>query len=161
MEKSIEDIMREPFFVPEGKLIHELLREFQKEKMHMAIVVDEHGGTAGLVTLEDVIEEIVGEIQDEYDTESPLWQRIDERTVVADARLDTEEINEVLDEEVIPTEEDYETLGGFLLSELGEVPEGKVTVEFHNYVFEIEEMQGNRIVKVRIVKRDALPETSK
>ncbi len=160
VERSIEDIMREPFFVPEGKLIHELLREFQKEKMHMAIVVDEYGGTAGLVTLEDVIEEIVGEIQDEYDAESPLWQRIDERTVVADARLDTDEINEVLGEEVIPTEEDYETLGGFLLSELGEVPEGKVVVAFHNYDFEIEEMQGNRIIKVKIVKQDALPEAS-
>ncbi len=161
VEKSIADIMREPFFVPENKLIHELLREFQKEKMHMAIVVDEYGGTAGLVTLEDVIEEIVGEIQDEYDVESPLWHRIDERTIVADARLDTEEINDVLGEEVIPTEEDYETLGGFLLSELGEVPEGKAVVEFHNYDFEIEEMQGNRIVKVKIVKQDALPEVSK
>ncbi|MBU1707915.1 hemolysin family protein, partial [bacterium] len=161
VEKSIADIMREPFFVPENKLIHELLREFQKEKMHMAIVVDEYGGTAGLVTLEDVIEEIVGEIQDEYDVESPLWHRIDERTIVADARLDTEEINDVLGEEVIPTEEDYETLGGFLLSELGEVPDKKAVVEFHNYDFEIEEMQGNRIVKVKIVKQDAMPEVSK
>lgn len=154
----IEKIMREPFFVPEGKMIHELLREFQKEKMHMAIVVDEYGGTAGLVTLEDVIEEIVGEIQDEYDKELPLWHRVDERTVIVDARLDTEELNEVLGEEVIPEVEDYETLGGFLLSELGEVPEGKVTVEFHNYDFAIEEVQGNRIIKVRIIKRDAMPE---
>lgn len=156
--KPIERITREPFFVPEGKLIHELLREFQREKMHMAIVVDEYGGTAGLVTLEDVIEEIVGEIQDEYDTEVPLWQRIDDRTIVADARLDAETLNEALEDDVIPTEEDYETLGGFLLSELGEVPEGKVTVEFHNYDFAIEEVQGNRIIKVRIIKRDALPE---
>ena len=124
----------------------------------MAIVVDEYGGTSGLVTLEDVIEEIVGEIQDEYDKELPLWQRVDERTIIADARLDTEELNEILGEEVIPDEEDYETLGGFLLSELGEVPEGNVTVEFHNYDFMIEEVQGNRIIKVRIVKRDALPE---
>jgi CBS domain containing-hemolysin-like protein len=152
--------MREPLFVPEGKLIQELLREFQKEKMHMAIVVDEYGGTAGLVTLEDIIEEIVGEIQDEYDVEPPLWQRLDDHTVVADARLDPETLNEVLGDEVIPTEEDYETLGGFLLSELGEVPEEKVTVEFHNYDFSIEEVQGNRIVKVRIVKREALPEAS-
>ena len=157
-KKPIEKIMREPFFVPEGKLIHELLREFQKEKMHMAIVVDEYGGTAGLVTLEDVIEEIVGEIQDEYDAEVPLWNRIDDRTIIADARLDTETLNEVLEEEVIPNEEDYETLGGFLLSELGEVPEGKVTVKFHNYDFTIEEVQGNRIIKVRIIKRDAIPE---
>jgi len=160
LQKPIERITREPFFVPEGKLIHELLREFQREKMHMAIVVDEYGGTAGLVTLEDVIEEIVGEIQDEYDTEAPLWQRVDDRTIVADARLDAETLNEALDDEVIPTEEDYETLGGFLLSELGEVPAEKVTVQFHNYDFVIEEVQGNRIIKVRIIKRDALPETS-
>jgi putative hemolysin len=160
LQKPIERITREPFFVPEGKLIHELLREFQREKMHMAIVVDEYGGTAGLVTLEDVIEEIVGEIQDEYDTEAPLWHRVDDRTIVADARLDAETLNEALDEEVMPTEEDYETLGGFLLSELGEVPEEKVTVGFHNYDFVIEEVQGNRIIKVRIIKRDALPETS-
>lgn len=158
LRKPIEKISRDPFFVPEGKLIHELLREFQQEKMHMAIVVDEYGGTAGLVTLEDVIEEIVGEIQDEYDVEAPLWQRIDDRTIVADARLDAETLNEALEEEVIPTEEDYETLGGFLLSELGEVPEGKVTVKFHNYDFAIEEMQGNRIIRVRIIKQDALPE---
>jgi gliding motility-associated protein GldE len=160
MQRPIGKIMREPLFVPEGKLIQELLREFQKEKMHMAIVVDEYGGTAGLVTLEDIIEEIVGEIQDEYDVEPPLWQRLDDHTVVADARLDPETLNEVLGDEVIPTEEDYETLGGFLLSELGEVPEEKVTVEFHNYDFSIEEVQGNRIVKVRIVKREALPEAS-
>jgi putative hemolysin len=160
LKKPIERITREPFFVPEGKLIHELLREFQREKMHMAIVVDEYGGTAGLVTLEDVIEEIVGEIQDEYDTEAPLWQRVDDRTIVADARLDAETLNEALDDEVIPTEEDYETLGGFLLSELGEVPAEKVTVGFHNYDFVVEEVQGNRIIKVRIIKRDALPETS-
>jgi gliding motility-associated protein GldE len=159
VQKSLEKIIREPMFVPEGKLIQELLREFQKEKMHMAIVVDEYGGTAGLVTLEDIIEEIVGEIQDEYDVEPPLWQRLDDHIVIADARLDPETLNEVLGDQVIPTEEDYETLGGFLLSELGEVPEGKVTVAFHNYDFSIEEVQGNRIVKVRIVKREALPET--
>ncbi len=159
MQTPIGKIMREPIFVPEGKLIQELLREFQKEKMHMAIVVDEYGGTAGLVTLEDIIEEIVGEIQDEYDVELPLWQRLDDRTVVADARLDPETLNEVLGEQVIPTEEDYETLGGFLLSELGEVPETKVTVPFHNYDFGIEELQGNRIIKVRIVKREALPQS--
>jgi putative hemolysin len=159
MHTPIGKIMREPIFVPEGKLIQELLREFQKEKMHMAIVVDEYGGTAGLVTLEDIIEEIVGEIQDEYDVEPPMWQRLDDHTVVADARLDPETVNEVLGEQVIPTEEDYETLGGFLLSELGEVPETKVTVPFHNYDFSVEELQGNRIIKVRIVKKEPLPET--
>ncbi|MFH1010831.1 MAG: hemolysin family protein, partial [bacterium] len=83
LQTPIEKIMREPIFVPEGKLIQELLREFQKEKMHMAIAVDEYGGTAGLVTLEDIIEEIVGEIQDEYDVEPPLWHRLDEHTLVA------------------------------------------------------------------------------
>jgi putative hemolysin len=157
---NLRRILRRPSFVPEGKLIHDLLKQFQDERLHMAIVVDEYGGTAGLVTLEDVIEEIVGEIQDEHDAERPLWTRVDEQTVVADARMDVETVNEVLDDHVIPTDQDFETLGGFLLGELGSFPEAKTSIEYHNYVFTVEEVKAHRLGKVRIVKREPIPESA-
>jgi putative hemolysin len=157
---SLRHILRRPSFVPETKLIHELLKQFQDERLHMAIVVDEYGGTAGLVTLEDVIEEIVGEIQDEHDAERPLWTRLDEQTVVVDARLDVETVNQVLDDDVIPTDQDFETLGGFLLDELGNFPEAKTSIEYHNYVFTVEEVKAHRLGKVRIVKREPITESA-
>lgn len=157
---DLRKAIRRAIFVPEAKLIHELLKQLQEQRVHMAIAVDEYGGTAGLVTLEDMIEEIVGEIQDEHDAERPLWTRVDERTVVVDAKLDVETVNSVLDAHVIPTDQDFETLGGFLLSELGDFPEAKTSVEYHNYEFIIEEVRGHRLGKVRIVKREALAESA-
>jgi CBS domain containing-hemolysin-like protein len=155
---SLRAILRKPMFVPETKLIHELLKLFQEERLHMTIAVDEYGGTAGLVTLEDVIEEIVGEIQDEHDSERPLWTRVDERTIVADARMGVEEVNQVLGYDVIPTDSDFETLGGFLLAELGEFPQAKTAVEFHNYQFIILEIKAHRLGRVRIVRREEMAE---
>ncbi|HEY3295930.1 MAG TPA: hemolysin family protein [bacterium] len=157
---NLRRMLRRPSFVPELKMIHELLKQFQDERLHMAIVVDEYGGTAGLVTLEDVIEEIVGEIQDEHDAERPLWTRVDDQTVVADARLDVETVNQVLDDDVIPTDQDFETLGGFLLDELGNFPEAKTSVEYHNYTFIVEEVKAHRLGKVRIVKREPITESA-
>jgi putative hemolysin len=157
-EFDMRIVLRKPIFVPETKLISELLKTFQQERLHMTIAVDEYGGTAGLVTLEDVIEEIVGEIQDEHDAERPLWQRLDERTVLADAKLDVETVNQVLEADVIPTDQDFETLGGFLLAELGAFPEAKTRVEFHNFVFIIEEVRARRIGRVRIVRREMASE---
>jgi putative hemolysin len=147
--------------VPEAKLIHELLKEFQDQRLHLAIAVDEYGGTAGLVTFEDVIEEIVGEIQDEHDVEHAQWTRIDERTVVIEAKVDVETANQILEADVIPTDEDYETLGGFLLSELGEFPEAATKVEYHNYVFIVEEIRAHRLGRIRIVRHEALEESEK
>ena len=155
---DLRKVIRTAIFVPEGKLIHELLKQLQEQRVHMAIVVDEYGGTAGLVTLEDVIEEIVGEIQDEHDVERPLWSRVDDKTVIADAKLDVETVNSILDADVIPTDQDFETLGGFLLAELGDFPEAKTSVEYHNYEFIVEEVQAHRLGQVRIVKREVLPE---
>jgi len=157
---NLRSILRKPIFVPESKLISELLKQFQDERLHMTITVDEYGGTAGLVTLEDVIEEIVGEIRDEHDVEGPLWTRLDERTVIADARLDVETINQLLGDNVIPTEGDFETLGGFLLAELGDLPEGPTEVEFHNYRFRIEEVAAHRLGRVRIIRRGEAPEVA-
>lgn len=157
---SLRTVLRQPIFVPESKRIHELLKLFQDERLHMTIAVDEYGGTAGLVTLEDVIEEIVGDIQDEHDVERPLWTRIDERTVIVNAKLDVETVNRILDDDVIPTEEDYETLAGFLLAELGDFPEAKTQIDFHNYMFIVEEVKAHRLGRVRIVRHDPISETN-
>jgi putative hemolysin len=157
---DLRKVLRRAIFVPEAKLIHELLKQLQEQRVHMAIAVDEYGGTAGLVTLEDVIEEIVGEIQDEHDVERPLWTRVDERTVVVDAKLDVETVNSLLGDDVIPIDQDFDSLGGFLLAELGDFPEAKTAVEYQNYEFIIEEVHAHRLGRVRIVKREALTESS-
>ncbi len=146
-------VIRDVIFVPEGKKIDDLLRQFQQDKAHMAVVVDEYGGTAGLVTLEDVLEEIVGEIQDEYDREIPLSHWIDEKTLLADARINIGELNEILGEPLIPETEDYETLGGFIFSQTGELPRPKESLDFSDLHFVIEELSGKRIGKIRIERR--------
>jgi CBS domain containing-hemolysin-like protein len=158
-EVELARILREVTFVPEGKKIDDLLRQFQKDKSHMAIAVDEYGGTAGLVTLEDIIEEIVGEIQDEYDREAPLFQQIDEDTLITDARINIGELNELLGGEVIPETEDYETLGGFFFAQTGDLPQVKESLDYSNLRFVIEELSGNRIKKIRIEKRKPHDET--
>jgi putative hemolysin len=155
-EFDLRPILRPANFVPENKPIDELLRQFQEQRIHMVIVVDEHGGTAGLVTLEDVIEEIVGEIQDEHDAERPLWTRLDEHTIIVDAKMDVAAVNEVLDENVSPVEEAFDTLGGFILSEIGDFPDVHTSVNYHNYEFIVEEIRHHRLGRVRIVKREAL-----
>lgn len=151
---ELEKLVRPAYFVPEQKKIDELLREFQKERMHMAIVVDEYGGVAGLATMEDVIEEIVGEIQDEYDEESPLFKEIDANTYLVDGRMTIEEINEELDLN-LPIEEGIETISGFILSILGSLPKEKESVEFNGYEFVVERVVRNRILKVRIEKKQS------
>ncbi len=149
---DLGELARPPLFVPESKLIDELLREFQKERTHMAIVVDEYGGTAGLVTLEDVIEEIVGEIQDEYDREVPLYQKIDEDTYLMAAKMDLDEVNELLGAD-LPTDKEYESLGGFIFHLTGHVPREGDRIEFGGFEFTIEKVQGNRILSVRVRRK--------
>ena len=146
---SLTDLVRNVYFVPESKMIDELLKEFQKERIHMAIVVDEYGGTAGLITLEDVLEEIVGEIRDEYDREKPLLRQVDDQTWIVDAKINIEDLNETLNIE-IPTEEDYESLGGFIFSLLGRIPKDKEEVEYQNHLLVVEKVHGQRIKRVRI-----------
>lgn len=150
---DLETLVRKPYFVPESKLIDELLKEFQKERIHMAIVVDEYGGTAGLITLEDVIEEIVGEIRDEYDREKPLIRKIDPRSWLIDAKINIEELNDRLGFK-IPTDEDYESLGGFILSLTGSIPAEKESVEYGDLNIVIEKVQGRRIKSVRVIQKD-------
>lgn len=142
---------RTALFVPESKLIDELLKDFQIEKQHMAIVVDEYGGTAGLITLENVIEEIVGEIQDEYDREKPLFKKIDDNRFLVDAKIDLDELNSEMDMN-LPVDQSYESLGGFIFNQIGSVPEIRQEIEYDKYKFIIEKIDRNRILQVLIIK---------
>lgn len=149
----LADIMRTPYFVPENKTLGDLMAEFKHEKVHMAIVVGEYGGTSGIVTMEDIIEEIVGEIQDEYDEEEPLFQwREEGKVLIADARLDIEDLNIMFNVEL--PQEGFETLGGFIYSHLGHVPEPGETLESNNLLMAIKNVEGQRITRVRIEKRE-------
>jgi len=149
---GLVDLVRKAYFVPESKMIDELLKEFQRERTHMAIVVDEYGGTAGLVTLEDVIEEIVGEIRDEYDKEKPLFHQVDDNTWLVDGRMDIEDLNEALGLE-IPAGEDYESLGGFIFSLMGRIPTEKEEVRYQDLRLVVERVKRQRIEKVRVVRK--------
>ena len=151
-ELDIMKLLRPAYFVPEEKKIDDLLREFQSEKIHIAIAVDEYGGTAGLVTMEDIIEEIVGEIQDEYDSEQPMIRKIDENTISANGRISIGDLNEEIDRELIPESEAYDTLAGFVFSQLGEVPHKGQDFEFEDYKFVVEEVLGKRISRIRLEK---------
>jgi CBS domain containing-hemolysin-like protein len=156
-ESKVESLGRAAFFVPEQKKVSELLREMQQQRVHMAIVVDEYGGTAGLVTIEDLIEEIVGEIVDEYDQEEPLVEPLDETTIRVDAKMAIDEVNELLDAN-LPHEE-WDTVGGLVFGLTGRVPAPGETVRFDSLEFKTERVTGRRIQKVVISKLpDPAPE---
>ncbi len=140
-------ILRLAYFVPESKKVDELLGELQQRKVHMAIVVDEYGGTAGIVTIEDLLEEIVGEIQDEYDAEEPQVEAVADDEFLFDARVPLDEVNKLLKVE-LPAE-GGDTLGGFIYSQLGKVPAVGDTIEHENVVIEVVSVAGRRIKQVR------------
>ncbi|MCK4410287.1 MAG: HlyC/CorC family transporter [Candidatus Eisenbacteria sp.] len=148
----ITDILRPPLFTPESKNAGELLRELQRRRTHIAIVVDEYGGTAGLVTLEDLIEEIVGEIRDEHDQEEPLLTVIDRNTLVADGMVRLEELAESMD--LTFEGEGVETLGGYLMDAFGRIPSEGEKLERDGAEFTIESVVEQRITSVRVVKAD-------
>ncbi len=147
-DDPVRELVRTANFVPETKRVAELLPEMQKQKAHMAIVVDEHGGVAGLVTLEDLIEELVGEIQDEYDVEEPPIEHLSDDELSVDARLPIDELGELLDVDF--PEGDYDTVGGLLLDLLGHVPAEGESVDFDGYRLTAEKVMGRRIGRVRI-----------
>jgi putative hemolysin len=147
---TVSSLGRPPLFVPEQKKVAELLREMQQHRVHMAIVVDEYGGTAGLVTIEDLIEEIVGEIVDEYDQEEPLVEPIDERTMRVDAKMPIDEVNELLGVD-LPHDE-WDTVGGLVFGLTGRVPSVGELVRFDSIEFRTERVTGRRIQKVLITK---------
>src|SRR3954462_4980240 len=140
--------MREPFFIPESKLIMEVFKDLKATKNHMAIVIDEHGGTAGLVTMEDLLEEIVGEITDEYATDQPSGESLAGGALRVPGRTPIDEINELLGEE-LPSGE-WDTVGGLVFDALGHVPTEGECARVNGFVFCAERVQGRRIVSVRV-----------
>jgi CBS domain containing-hemolysin-like protein len=155
-EVKLSSLGRAPTFVPEQKKVSELLREMQDQRVHMAIVVDEYGGTAGLVTIEDLIEEIVGEIVDEYDQEEPLVEPMDGDRIRVDAKMQIDEVNELLAVE-LPHEE-WDTVGGLVFALTGRVPVAGEKVRYDSVEFTTERVTGRRIQKVVIAKVDPEPE---
>ncbi len=149
---SIRDIMREAYFVPESKEIDELFRELQKSKQQMAIVIDEYGGTAGLITMEDIIEELMGNILDEYDDEEIDYKKIDESTFLVSGSSTLYDIKKLFDVEI--PEGDYETLSGYLLEKLGRIPDENEhpVIEDDELTYKIEEYEDKRIKYVKVCK---------
>ncbi len=155
---SLLDIARPPYFIPESKRIGELLRELQEKKVHIAIVVDEYGGVAGLVTIEDLLEEIVGEIEDEYDTEEPKVEWLNETEAVVDAKLSIDDLNDFFDLNLQP--EGFDTVGGFVYAQLGRIPTVNDKVETHGLTISVLSTLGRRIKKVRVTKTEGARESS-
>ena len=148
----IQALMREAYFVPRTKKIGELLREFRLKHIHMAIVVDEYGGTAGLITLEDILEEIVGEIHDEDETETLRIRKVEEGTYIVDPIVSLSDLNEEISLNLKPEDPDIQidTLGGFILFVHGKVPEKGDIIRFKDCTFEVMEMDGQKMQKVRL-----------
>ena len=147
---SIRELTKEPLFVPESKRVDELLQELQERRVHMAIVVDEYGGTAGLVTIEDLLEEIVGEIQDEYDREEAKVERVSEGEAILDGRVSIADLNELFDMDV-PAEE-FDTVGGLVVHQLGKMPTMGDSVRWDNLSLEVLSTIGRRIKKVKVTR---------
>ena len=153
---DIHSVIRKAYMVPESKPVNELLAEFKARKVHMAIVLDEYGGTAGLVTIEDVLEEIVGEIHDEYEPgeESPMITRTSETAAEIDARVRVNELNDEFDLE-LPEDEDYDTVGGFVFWRLGHIPEVGESFEFDNFRVTVIHAERTKVTRVRLEMLDA------
>ncbi len=154
-----QSLIRPPYFVPGNKKINDLLEEFQKNRMHLAIVVDEYGGTSGLVTMEDILEEIVGEISDESDEEETLFTRLDERTFVFEAKILLNDFNKILE---LPgdlfdsVKGESETLAGMILELKGDIPDRGEVIEFMGFSFKVQEVDQRRIARIEV----KLPKTA-
>jgi putative hemolysin len=151
-----QSLIRPPYFVPDTKMIDDLLREFQTNKVHIAIVVDEFGGTSGLVTLEDILEEIVGEINDEYDEEEHPYVKLNQNSFIFEAKILLSDFYKVLkiDEDIFtPVSGDADTLAGLLLELKGDFPKVHETIDYQNFHFEVLEVSERRIVSVKVVIR--------
>ncbi len=151
LKRAVSALSREPYFVPEAKKADDLLAEMQAKRVHMAVVVDEYGGTAGLVTIEDIVDEIVGEIRDEYDfAEELAYEQVQEGVFIFSGGIDLDDVNQIADAHI--PKETSETLGGFIYSELGKVPSLGESVDAGGLHFVVEEVSGRRIRKIRAEK---------
>ncbi len=149
---SLQSIARKPMFIPRSKMINDLMHEFQEKKMHIAIVVDEYGGTAGLITLEDILEEIIGEIRDEYDKEEIPISKTGNNQYMVLGKLPVDDLNELLNIDLSFNAGEFETLGGMILSYAGHIPREGYSFQLENYKFTVKEISNKRIKKVLIEK---------
>ena len=151
---KIKNIIKEGYFVSQNKLINEVFKELQKNKLQMAIVVDEYGGTAGLLTMEDIVEELVGDIYDEYDKVEDEYEKIDENTYILAGNMPIYDVNKILNAQI--PEGDYDTLSGFLQDELGRIPkeDENPIIETTTVTYKIEEYEDKRILKVKACKNN-------
>jgi gliding motility-associated protein GldE len=152
-EFNWESLQRKAFFVPESKQVDDLLTEFQRDKMHMAIVVDEYGGTSGIVTLQDILQEIVGEVKDEFDDQSEiLWSKLDEKNILFVAKIPLIDMYRVYDmdgDDFEASRGDSTTLGGFIVEQMGRIPKPEETWQFGNFEFTIESADNRKISRVK------------
>lgn len=148
---DVRTCMRKPYFVPETIRLDKLLREFKKRRVHIAVAIDEYGGVSGIVSMEDILEVIVGEIQDEFDDEDDDIIEMGEGIFLCDARTSIDEINERLDLDL--PEDDFETLGGFVFEQFGRIPLNQEKVTFHEMDFVVQEIEGHKINRVKIVTK--------
>ena len=155
---ALRDLMRPAFFVPESKRVDEMLTEFQARRVHLAVVVDEYGGVAGIVTIEDLLEEIVGEIQDEFDADEPVIERHESGEAVVDARMPVDKFNEEFGAQISP--EGFDTLGGLLYTRLGKIPSPGDVVMENGMRLQVMTTTGRRITKVRVVPQPHLAGTA-
>ncbi|MFW6368248.1 MAG: hemolysin family protein [Spirochaetota bacterium] len=151
-EVKVDAIIRKPYFVPESKRLDSLLREMRRRRVHIAVAVDEYGGVSGIVCLEDIIEEIVGDIQDEFDNEQEELFDLGDGSYLADARLDIEDLNAKLGAQI--PEEDFDTLGGFVFDLFGKIPSKYEKVRYDDIDFIIQEMDGHKIKTVKLTVVD-------
>lgn len=149
---NLKKVIRDCLFVPETKLLSTLMKEFQEKNMHISIVVDEYGGTAGLITLEDILEEIVGEIRDEYDIEEDEILQISDNKFVMFGKVYIDELEEKLNINIEVPNEDFETLGGFIFNHAGTIPDVGYKFEKYGYSFKVLALDSNRISKVEVEK---------
>ncbi len=150
---SLRSLLRTPVFVPESMTIDDLLHEFQRRKVHIAIVLDEYGGTAGLVTIEDLLEEIVGEIQDEYDVEEPLVEVLDDRSARIDGRSSVDDLLDIWDMKLqLEDEDEYDTVGGLMYHRIGGIPQPGDEVHVDGLRLTVESTDGRRVAKVLVVR---------
>ncbi|MCQ2584969.1 MAG: hemolysin family protein [Treponema sp.] len=150
---NLQKITRKAYFVPESKRIDSLLREFKRHHLHIAIAIDEYGGVSGIITMEDIIEEIVGDIQDEFDKEHEDILTVGNNIWLCDARVDLDDLNEKL-EASFPNE-DFDSLGGFVFDLFGKVPVKYEKASWNNYDFIVQDMEGHRINVIKVIKKES------
>ncbi|MCR5698477.1 MAG: hemolysin family protein [Treponemataceae bacterium] len=149
---NLEKLIRKPFFVPESKRIDSLLREFKRRHVHIAMAIDEYGGISGIVSMEDIIEEIVGDIQDEFDNEHEDIITVTDKMWLVDGRINLSDLNEQIGSE-FPVD-DFDTLGGFVFDLFGKIPVKFEKVSWNNFDFIVQDMEGHRINLVKIIDND-------